>query len=443
MRLTNITHARLPEGRLSSCTVPAAGTGRPLPVSFDQGMHVGAGPRPGSWMAVAVELSAPATAAQLGGAWAGVVERHHTLRTVFSTDDDGRVRLHEIADAVRPVWTRHEVGAAGTRAALQSVVDGACSPLARPSHRLCLIEPADGPPVVVLAADHAHLDAWSLPLLARDLLDGLGDLRAGRPVGAGRAPAASFAEHTRELAARPAAPQHVVRRWARILADGGGVLPVFPLPLGDLGVPAPEAVTTRDVLDADGLARLEARADEVRVRLLDLVVSVLTRATADLAGRPLRAVLPVHSRTEPRWRDAVGWFITNSVLECPDPDPQACRAAVRETLELGSHALEPILRPHGGMPVPPGMFMLSYLDYRRLPATLAPELRAQHISASAPTTGVQVWFVVGDGGLHLRARCPDTAQARSSVEAWLDAVGEGLRAEASSRRPARQPEDAE
>ncbi|WP_298589828.1 condensation domain-containing protein [uncultured Kocuria sp.] len=430
MRLTSITHARLPEGRLSSCTVPATGTGRPLPVSFDQGMHVGAGARPGSWMAVAVELSAPVTGAELGAAWAGVVERHHTLRTVFSAGEDGRVRLHEIADPVQPVWTRHEVGAEGTRAALQTVADDACSPLARPSHRLCLIEPADGPVVVVLAADHAHVDAWSLPLLARDLLDGLDDLRAGRPVGADRAPAASFAEHTRELAARPAAPPHVARRWARILADGGGAMPVFPLPLGDLGDPGPETVTTRDVLDADGLARLEARADALRVRLLVLVVSVLTRATAELAARPLRAVLPVHSRTEPRWRDAVGWFITNSVLECSDPDPRVCRAAVRETLELGSHALEPILRPHGGMPVPPGMFMLSYLDYRRLPATLAPELRAQHISASAPTTGVQVWFVVGEGGLHLRARCPGTEEARRSVRAWLDAVAAGLRAAA-------------
>lgn len=434
MRLTNITHARLPEGRLSSCTVPVASTGRRLPVSFDQGMHVGAGSRPGSWMGVALELPVPVRTAELGRAWAGVVARHHTLRTVFSTADDGGVLLHEAVGAPEPVWSHHDVGPAGTRAALQDVVDRACSPLARPSHRLCLIEPSDGPAVVVLAADHAHVDAWSLPLLARDLLDGLADARAGRPVGAGRPPAASFAEHTRELAARPAAPAGVAQRWDRILADGGGAMPVFPLPLGELGVPVPEIVTTREVLDAPGLARLEARADGLGVRPLVLLVSVLTRTTLELAGGPLRAVLPVHSRTDPRWRDAVGWFITNSVLECADPDPRACRAAVREALELGSHALEPILRPHGGMPVPPGMFMLSYMDYRRLPVSLPPELQAQHVSASAPTTGVQVWFVAAETGLHLRARAPDTPEARSPVEAWLAAVDEGLRAEASRGR---------
>ncbi|OLT07252.1 hypothetical protein BJF77_03000 [Kocuria sp. CNJ-770] len=209
-------------------------------------------------------------------------------------------------------------------------------------------------------------------------------------------------------------------------------MPVFPLPLGDLAHPAPETVTTREVLGARALARLEARAEALGVRLLALLVSVLTRATLEPAGRPLRAVLPVHSRTDPRWRDAVGWFITNSVLECADADPRAGRAAVREALELGSHALEPILRPHGGMPVPAGMFMLSYMDYRRLPVSLPAELRAQHVSASAPTTGVQVWFVVGADGLHLRARFPGTPAARSSVEAWLTAVGEGLRAEASA-----------
>ncbi|KLU10986.1 condensation domain-containing protein [Kocuria sp. SM24M-10] len=432
MRLTNITHARLPEGRLSSCTVPVTRTGRRLPVSFDQGMHVGAGSRPGTWMGVALELPAPVLHEDLGRAWAGVVARHHTLRTVFSTGDDGGVRLHEARDAAQPLWARHDVGPAGTRAALQELVDGACAPLARPSHRLCLVEPPDGPVVVVLAADHAHVDAWSLPVLARDLLDALADVRAGRPPGTDRPPAASFAEHTRELAARPAAPARVAQRWGRILADGGGTMPVFPLPLGDLAHPAPETVTTREVLGARALARLEARAEALGVRLLALLVSVLTRATLELAGRPLRAVLPVHSRTDPRWRDAVGWFITNSVLECADADPRAGRAAVREALELGSHALEPILRPHGGMPVPAGMFMLSYMDYRRLPVSLPAELRAQHVSASAPTTGVQVWFVVGADGLHLRARFPGTPAARSSVEAWLTAVGEGLRAEASA-----------
>ena len=37
-----------------------------------------------------------------------------------------------------------------------------------------------------------------------------------------------------------------------------------------------------------------------------------------------------------------------------------------------------------------------------------------------------VWFVVNDAGLHLRARYPNTPQARRNVRAWLDAVEKAL-----------------
>ena len=56
MRLTNVAQMALPQGRLLSFAVLAGATGRPLPVSFDQGRHVGQGQRPGSWMAIAARL---------------------------------------------------------------------------------------------------------------------------------------------------------------------------------------------------------------------------------------------------------------------------------------------------------------------------------------------------------------------------------------------------
>ncbi len=42
MRLTNVAQMALPTGRVRSLAVPAVGApGRALPVSFDQGRHVG------------------------------------------------------------------------------------------------------------------------------------------------------------------------------------------------------------------------------------------------------------------------------------------------------------------------------------------------------------------------------------------------------------------
>ena len=86
------------------------------------------------------------------------------------------------------------------------------------------------------------------------------------------------------------------------------------------------------------------------------------------------------------------------------------------------------MEPYGGMPSSPGMFAVSWLDGRRVPVPVAPELEVQHVSAVTRTDGVMIWFLVNASGLHLRCRYPDTAQARRSVGGWLDALQDGLRA---------------
>lgn len=128
-------------------------------------------------------------------------------------------------------------------------------------------------------------------------------------------------------------------------------MPTFPLPLGDITDPKAQIVTVRDVFDADQVARFDQRSRDRGVRMLPVVISVLTTVFAVLAGQPLRAVLPVHSRHEDRWHDSVGWFITNAVVESSDPDPAACTASVNEALQLGSYPLAPIMAPYGGQRV--------------------------------------------------------------------------------------------
>ncbi|MGX7835890.1 hypothetical protein ACWKSR_12130, partial [Campylobacter fetus subsp. venerealis] len=72
-------------------------------------------------------------------------------------------------------WVEHET-APGARLsdAVRSILDAHCTPYSRPSHRLCVVLGADEA-TVVLAADHAHVDMWSLLVMDRDLraaLDG-------------------------------------------------------------------------------------------------------------------------------------------------------------------------------------------------------------------------------------------------------------------------------
>jgi hypothetical protein len=185
-------------------------------------------------------------------------------------------------------------------------------------------------------------------------------------------------------------------------------------------------VEVRDVLDAAELRRFDAAAAALSVRAISLALSVLTRVTRTLADAPLRAVFPVHSRYDQRWHDAVGWFITNAVIESDDDDPVACAASVKEAMALGSHPLAPIFAPYGGMPMRPGMFAISWLDVRRMTMPTDPSLEIQHVSAAIDVDGVMIWFTATKAGLQLRSRYPDTPEARANVGAWLDALEAGL-----------------
>ncbi len=361
---------------------------------------------------------------QLADAWLRVLERHGTLRTVFSPGPDGPI-LQEVR--VRPgAWVEHPVGAGARLSdALRGILDAHCTPYSSPSHRLCVVQ-SDDRPTVVIGSDHSHVDMWSLLVVVRDLLVAL-----GLPAVPGVADVPEFAAHTTALDARTPAPADVRRRWREVITDSGDVMPRFPMPLGDLTEPVPERVEVRDVLDVDASASMGRRARQQGVSTLALTTSVMTRVTRELAGAPLRAVFPVHSRYDESWHDSVGWFITNSVLDSPDTAPAACAEAVKEAVRLGSHPLEDVLAPWGGMPQAPGMFALSWLDMRRLPVRVDHVgLEAQYVSAAGRTDGVMVWFVLDEAGMHLRCRYPDTEQARASVRRWLDAVVEGVRSTA-------------
>ncbi|MBO9532344.1 MAG: hypothetical protein J7513_05155 [Solirubrobacteraceae bacterium] len=435
MRLTNVAQMDLVSGRLFSYAVEVTPEqGRELPISYDQRRHVGEGQRPGSWMALALRLVEPASADELAAAWDAVVERHGTLRTVFSEDETagGGLRLHEV-QVCPGEWTEHEVAAdQHTRDVLREVFDEGCAPFARPSHRLVRIEPHPDEPdqrlELVIGSDHSHVDMWSLVILLRDLLFCLDDLRAGRTPGTALQPARSFAEHTAQLERMPPAPPEIAPRWAAILKAGGGTMPAFPLPLGASRPVPGEVVEVRDVLDAAETARLAAIAESHGVRMIGLGLSVLAAVTEQCAAQPLRAVFPVHSRHEEGWRDACGWFITNAVIEVADSDPRACMAAVGEATSLGSWPLAPILAPYGPMPPAPGLFAISWLDTRRLPVPEDRATQLRYVSAKIRTDGVMIWFLVNASGLHLRCRYPDTPEARANVGQWLDLVQHGIRA---------------
>lgn len=411
----------------------ASPTGRRLPISFDQRRHVSRGDRPGSWMAIAFTLPTVVERERLSAAWLAVIARHGALRSMFVQEDGcdgvdpGDFALEE-AEISAGGWVEHDVAPGqAMNEALKRVLDERCTPFSAPSHRLCAIETVSDT-TVIIGVDHSHTDMWSMLVILRDLLAAMGESAGDGVPQLAEVPA--FAEHTAAMRGRRPSPEEIRRRWAEVLAASGGVMPRFPLSLGDPG-PHVERVEVRDVLDVDDAAAFSAQAREDGVSSLSTVVAAMTAVTRDVADAPLRAVFPVHSRYDRMWHDSVGWFITNSVLESADPDPRACAGAVKEAVKLGSWPLEEIMEPWGGMPDSPGMFAISWLDLRRLPVRVdSIGLRAQYVGACVRPDGVMLWFILDETGLHLRCRYPDTPEARRSVGGWLDALVRDIRGRA-------------
>lgn len=394
-----------------------------VPVSFDQRRHVAGGDRPGSWMAIALRLPQVGFD-DLASAWLRVVDRHDTLTTAFTLGEAGPV-LHRVR-VTGAAWEDHDTDP-DPRRTVRAVFDRFCRPLASPSHRLLVLTPAPGKadarPVALIGSDHAHVDMWSLVALGRDLLAELGAAPAGA------ATVDSFAAHTRLLAQAPPLSAAAREDWRRVIEAGDGWMPVFPLPLGDVRPEAAAAVHVRDVFDAAQWSAFAERAAEQGVGPTGLAISCLAAATREVAGQPLRAVFPVHSRTDPRWHESSGWFITNSVLECAETNPAAGAAALRQAIARAAHPLAQVFGAGGDMPQTTGMFALSWLETRRLPVRLPADADAQYVSSVIASDDVMVWFVAGEAGLHMRYRHPDTPEAHESMGRWADAVLAALRAE--------------
>lgn len=153
--LLNVAHL-LPVRPVAGLRRHDVGTGYAagLPVSFDQRRHVSR--RPARILdGLSFRLPCPVALDDLARAWLAVIDRHGTLRTVFVRGADGELALAEVA--IGPGgWVEHLRRSRARRSTTRCAIalDGACSSSARPAHRLCVLETATGPTIIV-AADHS------------------------------------------------------------------------------------------------------------------------------------------------------------------------------------------------------------------------------------------------------------------------------------------------
>ncbi|MFD5748077.1 condensation domain-containing protein [Streptomyces sp. NPDC127033] len=473
MRVTTMDRYEPPPGRavefVPSPAARHAAAGSPavpVPPSVNQRFHLATAEHTpagaGHWLACAFDLPpGPVDLDALRAAFEAWGRRHETLRSGFRGKGTEPERYVVAASAyelvARDAGTYPSGGA--VREWLTRRLGATCRPLSWPSYLFAVVvRPGGG--TVFCGFDHCNADAYSLAVAVREIREGYAEAKAaGAGSGAGALTGAistglgsppatgSFVDYCAEEAEQASAARSVdagdprVRGWAEFFAGCGGTTPAFPLPLGvPPGARAPQGTDTRPLLGADAADAFEARCRAAGGSGFTGVLTAVALAARRLGGGDvLRLCTPLHTRYEARWTHAVGWFTTvapltldlTGVRGIEDGVPAARDAfrAARTLAEVPFAQVLPVLGGAGGAfrRTRDDVFMVSYIDYRRLPGSEHHRAaNAHHISSVTTADDAQFWFSRTHEGLFLRSRFPAVPAAATVVGGFADAVGRTL-----------------
>ncbi|WP_282689764.1 non-ribosomal peptide synthetase, partial [Streptomyces sp. CC216B] len=320
-----------------------------LPLSYGQQrlwfLHRMEGPNPVYNLAAALRLTGPLDRDALRAAYADVVARHESLRTVISEDEQGAHQV--VLDDVRPELT---VVRCTEDELAELLAEDARHPFdlsAELPLKLFLYELAEDRHELLVLLHHIAGDGWSTPLLTRDLT------RAYAARAEGTAPQwrelpvqyADFALWQHELMGSEDDPDSRVSRqlafWQETLAD----LPEeLALPTDR---PRPAVASYRGDNVAITVPAALHRAVAACARATDATVFMVVQAALAVtlsrlgAGEDIPLGSPVAGRLDEALDDLVGDFINTLVLRTDvggDPTFTELLARVRESdLAAWSH----------------------------------------------------------------------------------------------------------
>ncbi|WP_158890593.1 condensation domain-containing protein [Amycolatopsis anabasis] len=432
MRFSTLDRLPVEPGRVveftpARSTLAAADRAAPSPVppSFNQRFHLETARRqgPGHWLACAFDLPGPVDVEALRSAFVRWVRRHETLRSGFRAGERFVVAPEDF-DLV----AADPVPAPDPRALLRERIGAVCDPLSWPSSLFTVVLHARGG-TVFCAFDHCDADGYSLALAVHELRE----LYRGAEL----PPVGSFVDYCAGEQASEVPPDRraaATARWSEFLTACGGTSPAFPLALGVTpGQRPPQRMRCQQVLDARGAAAFERECRAAGGSVFAGVLAALAGAVHRLGGgEQVRVCAPLHTRNEPRWEHAIGWFTTVAPLELKVHSGFAdtvrdARAAFREALAYADVPVPVALSGVDFRRDRDDVFMLSYIDYRRFPgAEHHVPAAAYHLSSVTTADDAQFWVSRTDEGLFLRARHPATAVADRTIESFADAFAEVL-----------------
>ena len=414
-----------------------------VPPSFNQTFHL-AGAEDGTiWLAAAFDVDGRVDTKALERAYRLLIARHGTLHSGFVRTDGGIGReLHDASHITLVARAGIETtSSADLRDLLWNSLNDACHPFGFPAYLLAAIDRADRS-TVFCGFDHSHVDAYSMSIIVGDLhqLYHAAKAEPGGFIADEMRMAGNFVDYC--AAESDAAPigrsDPRMRAWLAFFDEHENTAPSFPLDLGLLpGERAPQAVDLRHLLGPEATDRFDSRCRSAGASTFAGVLSAMAQTVRGLGGGPQMSMLfPVHTRRSEPWQNAVGWFTTNAPLEvvaAENFDETVARTgpALRAAVKLGEVPVPQVLEAIGGIHRRrDDIFMVSYVDYRRLPGSGTHEkIGATHISNVTTADDVQFWISRTDRGLALRTRYPDTETAVAVIGTFLDELGRRLATE--------------
>lgn len=442
MKLCGVDTVAIEPGEIIRWELTATADAAPVavPPSENEKFHLDAMRRSGTagWLALTLEFDDAVDLEDLTRRIRSLLDRHEVLRCHFvSTDDDHRRhRLapgHVAVQQVRDVASSSHDSATLTAVILDGI-SATCSPTAPLRHYLAAVRRPSST-TVICAFDHCYVDAFSLAVIASDLAGGDADPSVATPV--------SFLDiRAAEESAPVVDPDDPrLRAWGEFLAANRWTVPEFPLDLG-LGPGEATDVHTeiRTLMSARDAERFDAFVRSRSARTYPALLTAVAGAVRDSGGPDeLATILPVHTRFNPRDRSAVGWLVGNApiMIDAGDDGGPTLRTntdRLGDALPLARIGLTPVymayadlLRSHRN-----DVFMVSYVDYRKLP--VPDSVPSRQISSSRHTDAAQFWFWRDADGIHLRARYPRTATAESTMAGVFGALADRLALDGLGRR---------
>ncbi|MBD0861837.1 condensation protein [Gordonia sp. zg691] len=394
------------------------------PVSENERFHLDSVSQgqPG-WIALTLDFPEKLDHDLLGEVAATVIARHDVLRSHYVRTEAGYQRLLHAGVDVKEEGREADAGlrADAFAAKLTADITATCNPFEPMPHYLAaVIRPAST--TLVCGFDHCYVDARSLALLSNEICELLG--------GRGLAPAASGLDALCRVADREAsvtADDPRLDGWAQFLASTGWTVPEFPL---DLGVPegadADMHTMVATLLSGDAAREFSSVVHDHGGRTYPAVLTCAAMAI-NLAGGPeeVATVVPTGTGAGP---GCVGWSVGNAPMWISAADDlftamHRNTARLSAALPLAEIGLTPVYAAFGDR-LRAGrsdVFMMSYVDYTRLPAPHS-GVRAQQISSHKSTDTAQWWFWRDDDGIHVRVRHPHTERAVAVLTETLETM---------------------